>query len=410
MALEFNLITTDDELKRPIISNTTELFAQVTELCAGYQNVVYTADKEKEAREDRAKLNKLKTGLQSAKKKVKELSSVPYDVFASEVDKIIAVVDEAMTNIDSQTEAFKQARVVRNLKNAHIIYLELLKSVGMTEDWLPWEKLLATRPTARTTVEGVFGNDTSWKYPADYDGSEDVQVLMDAGKKVVDLIYRFIDMIIRSQDTIKAMNHPFEADGMRVLKDTGNLQMAVNEMARLKAIDDEKKAAIEEAKREAEENARREAEEAARRAEEEKARAVAEAERKAREEAEAKAKAEAERIRQEEAEKARLEAQKIQYEKPEVLTAPPVHPDDIADTEKQIAEAGFDPFGTPVARSTESIVGINAGEQFPEIHQQAEPQTEVKREWIAFQAYMTIDEALALKEFFDSRNIEFKPV
>lgn len=403
MALEFNLITTDDELKRPIISNTNELFAQVNELCAGYKNVVYTADKEKEAREDRAKLNKLKTGLQSAKKKVKELSSVPYDVFASEVDKIIAVVDEAMTNIDTQTEAFKQARIDRNLKNAHIIYLELLKSVGMTEDWLPWEKLLATRPTARTTVEGVFGNDTSWKYPADYDGSEDVQVLMDAGKKVVDLIYRFIDMIIRSQDTIKAMNHPFEADGMRVLKDTGNLQMAVNEMARLKAIDDEKKAAIEQARKEAEEKARREAEEAARRAEEEKARAVAEAERKAREEAEAKAKAEAERIRQE-------EAQKIQYQKPEVIPAPPVHPDDLADTEKQIAEAGFDPFGTPVSRSTEAIVGINAGEQFPEIHQQAEPQTTAGREWIAFQAYMTIDEALALKEFFDSRNIEFKPV
>lgn len=32
------------------------------------------------------------------------------------------------------------------------------------------------------------------------------------------------------------------------------------------------------------------------------------------------------------------------------------------------------------------------------------------KQWIAFQALMTTEDALALKAFFESRNIEFKPV
>lgn len=38
------------------------------------------------------------------------------------------------------------------------------------------------------------------------------------------------------------------------------------------------------------------------------------------------------------------------------------------------------------------------------------PPQPIEKEWISFSAYLSVDEALALKEFFDSRNIEFKPI
>ena len=40
------------------------------------------------------------------------------------------------------------------------------------------------------------------------------------------------------------------------------------------------------------------------------------------------------------------------------------------------------------------------------------PQEEAKpaKEWVAFQALMTTEDALALRDFFNSRNIEFKAV
>lgn len=34
----------------------------------------------------------------------------------------------------------------------------------------------------------------------------------------------------------------------------------------------------------------------------------------------------------------------------------------------------------------------------------------VDKEWISFSAYLTVDEALALKDFFRNRNIDFKPI
>lgn len=33
-----------------------------------------------------------------------------------------------------------------------------------------------------------------------------------------------------------------------------------------------------------------------------------------------------------------------------------------------------------------------------------------KKQWVAFQALLSTDDAIALKTFFDSRNIEFKPI
>lgn len=39
-----------------------------------------------------------------------------------------------------------------------------------------------------------------------------------------------------------------------------------------------------------------------------------------------------------------------------------------------------------------------------------EKQEEVKRQWVAFKANLTTEDAKALKAFFDSRNIEFKPI
>ena len=39
-----------------------------------------------------------------------------------------------------------------------------------------------------------------------------------------------------------------------------------------------------------------------------------------------------------------------------------------------------------------------------------EPQAEPKKDWVSFKALLSTEDALALKEFFDSRNIEFKAI
>lgn len=44
------------------------------------------------------------------------------------------------------------------------------------------------------------------------------------------------------------------------------------------------------------------------------------------------------------------------------------------------------------------------------IERQDFEQTQQQKEWISFKAFLTTEDAFALKEFFDSRNIEFKPL
>ena len=44
------------------------------------------------------------------------------------------------------------------------------------------------------------------------------------------------------------------------------------------------------------------------------------------------------------------------------------------------------------------------------VKESVEQDVQEKKQWVAFQALLSTDDAIALKAFFDSRNIEFKPI
>ena len=44
------------------------------------------------------------------------------------------------------------------------------------------------------------------------------------------------------------------------------------------------------------------------------------------------------------------------------------------------------------------------------VKEEVEQDVHEKKQWVAFQALLSTDDAIALKAFFDSRNIEFKPI
>lgn len=95
------------------------------------------------------------------------------------------------------------------------------------------------------------------------------------------------------------------------------------------------------------------------------------AKRKAQAEAEAKAKAEAEA-------RARAEAEARQAAEMQAVQAPPEQPEE---TQPEVVISKME------TTTSETV--------------------EPKKEWISFKAYMSVEDALALKEFFNSRNIQF---
>ena len=59
-------------------------------------------------------------------------------------------------------------------------------------------------------------------------------------------------------------------------------------------------------------------------------------------------------------------------------------------------------------REAEQVAEMQAVQAQPE--QAEETQPEVKKQWVNFSAFLSTDDAIALKQFFNSRNIEFKKI
>ena len=77
--MEFRLINpTEDGFLRRIQWNKEELEAAVRAKIAGYENVVYTEENIKAAKNDRAELNKLIKAIEERRKQVKNIINEPY--------------------------------------------------------------------------------------------------------------------------------------------------------------------------------------------------------------------------------------------------------------------------------------------------------------------------------------------
>lgn len=84
--------------------------AWLAERLAYYNGLVVTEDAIKDAKADRANLNKLKEALTARRREVKKEVLAPYTSFETKVNELIALVDQPIVAIDSQLKAFDDAR------------------------------------------------------------------------------------------------------------------------------------------------------------------------------------------------------------------------------------------------------------------------------------------------------------
>lgn len=91
-----------------LITNYDELRNQLVEKVNTYKNMVYSDDNMKQAKTDRAALNKLKKAIADERKRVKDMLLDPYTDFENKCKELEAIVDEASKNIDAQVKAFEE--------------------------------------------------------------------------------------------------------------------------------------------------------------------------------------------------------------------------------------------------------------------------------------------------------------
>lgn len=288
------------EYQRPesILFNYEELKAEITEKTKMYETLVYTDDQIKDAKADKAKLNKLKKTLNDERIRLEKEYLEPFNDFKSKINEIIRIIDKPVAVIDKQVKEFED-------KKKQDKY-DAIKAM--------WEEL---EHPSELTLEKIY--DSKW-----LNASTSMKSIQDTMTAAVEKF---------KQDIVTLSNlSEFGFEATEVYKSTLDVNKALYEAQRMSQIAKAK------AEREAElERQRIEREERVRRAEEE-ARKIAEQE-----------------VKQE-------------YQTP-----------DIVEVEEP-----------KVIESTDNSVN--------------------EKTWVSFSALLTTEDAYALKDFFNSRNIEFKAI
>lgn len=175
--------------------NFEELKAELAERLEHYNGLIVTEDGIKEAKADRAKLNKLRTAIDTRRKDIKKEYMRPYSEFEGRIKELTLLIDEPIKAIDTQLESYderrkeaKKERVAQDYEKLipfavkEIIPLErimdqkwlnattTMKSVG--EDLEAWAKRVNADLMALDTVEEGYRAAVREKYIATLDISE----------------------------------------------------------------------------------------------------------------------------------------------------------------------------------------------------------------------------------------------
>ena len=121
-------VTTDlaKAIPSEISFNFEELKLTLTERLDHYNHLVITEDGIKEGRADRAKLNKLKTAIETRRKEIKNACMAPYNAFEIQVKEITALIDKPIAAIDNQLAAYEEKRKAEKKAEIKAVWDEFL--------------------------------------------------------------------------------------------------------------------------------------------------------------------------------------------------------------------------------------------------------------------------------------------
>ena len=109
MSMELILRNADVTIPQAI-ENIQYLRQELTTRLDYYKTLVVTEDGIKDAKADRANLNKLKAAIDDQRKKVKQQTMALYEPLEKECKELLAMIDEPIAVIDSQLKAFEEQK------------------------------------------------------------------------------------------------------------------------------------------------------------------------------------------------------------------------------------------------------------------------------------------------------------
>lgn len=126
----------------PIVWNFEEIKAELEAEMKKYKALVYTDDNIKEAKQDRALLNKVVKELNDKKLVVKRNYCAPYEVFENQVKELQAIVNNTNANIDAAVKEYEERKKAEKKDDIVAAYNEifgkLTDDVPLDMIWQPY--------------------------------------------------------------------------------------------------------------------------------------------------------------------------------------------------------------------------------------------------------------------------------
>lgn len=138
--MEFKLINPKNEngFIQAIEFNFDELKAELSTRLENYNNLTYTEETIKTAKEDRAGLNKFKEAIETRRKEIKNLCLKPYNEFEAKVKELTALIDKPILAIDTQIKNFDNQRIEAKRIDITDFYNSVIEDMA---EILPLEKI-----------------------------------------------------------------------------------------------------------------------------------------------------------------------------------------------------------------------------------------------------------------------------
>lgn len=192
---------TPESFVKAIEWNHEEIKQEMAAKVADYKSMVYDDDQIKEAKKDKAELNKLIKSLEEKRKEIKSQCLAPYEKFEKQMKELVSIVQEPIAAIDEQVKAYEEQ-------------LKKKKALDI-------EEYFNTKDFHGFTLDQIFDN--RWL---------NATTSMKSIRETIDA--RATEIAADVQIINNLEEYQFEA--MEVYKATMNVRNAMNEVSRLKEL------------------------------------------------------------------------------------------------------------------------------------------------------------------------------
>lgn len=174
------------------IENFEELKASLQELLANYEQVLYTPDQLKKAKQDKATLNKLKKAIAARRKEIKDICLEPYYYADTQLQELQQMIDIPLARLSEFTAEMTQ--VQRDTKSATIkMYFDQKATVlgsiaeSVFSSWWFYDKKWENK----TTPDWIWQDDIRQKIKT---VAQDIEELSEiAGENAPAIIAKYIE-------------------------------------------------------------------------------------------------------------------------------------------------------------------------------------------------------------------------